>query len=69
MDLKISLVPCLSTLEIDFIYSISSVDKHGTKDFCLYNLLTIDTVEFQWLEYLWNYENMFAAGVVRANEC
>ena len=27
------------------------------------------TVEFQWLEHLWNHENMFEAGVVRANEC
>ena len=27
------------------------------------------TVEFQWLEHLWNYENMFETGVVRANEC
>ena len=27
------------------------------------------TVELQWLEHLWNYENMFETGVVRANEC
>ena len=27
------------------------------------------TIELQWLEYLWNYENMFKTGVVRANEC
>ena len=27
------------------------------------------TVEFQWLEHLWNHENMFGTGVVRANEC
>ena len=27
------------------------------------------TVELQWLEHLWNYENMFEIGVVRANEC
>ena len=26
-------------------------------------------VEFQWLEHLWDYENMFETGVVRANEC
>ena len=28
-----------------------------------------DTVELQWLEHLWDYENMFETGVLRANEC
>ena len=28
-----------------------------------------NTAEVQWLEHLWNHENMFEAGVVRANEC
>ena len=27
------------------------------------------TVELQWLEHLWNHENMFETGVVRAKEC
>ena len=27
------------------------------------------TVELQRLEHLWDYENMFETGVVRANEC
>ena len=27
------------------------------------------TVEFQWLKNIGNRENMFATGVVRANEC
>ena len=27
------------------------------------------TVELQWLEHLWDQENMFETGVVRANEC
>ena len=26
----------------------------------------IDIVELQWLEHLWDHENMFEAGVVRA---
>ena len=30
---------------------------------------TANTVELQWLEHLWNHENMFKTGVVRANEC
>ena len=25
--------------------------------------------ELQWLEHLWNHENMFETGVVRTNEC
>ena len=25
--------------------------------------------ELQWLEHLWNHENMFETGVVQANEC
>ena len=29
----------------------------------------INTVELQWLEHLWNHENMFETGVVRAIEC
>ena len=32
-------------------------------------LLYITTVELQWLDHLWNHENMFETGVVRANEC
>ena len=28
-----------------------------------------NTVEIKWLEHLWNHENMFETGVVRANEC
>ena len=26
-------------------------------------------VELQWLEHLWNHENMFQTGVVLVNEC
>ena len=34
---------------------------------CLWPLVAIFiTVEFQWLEHLWNHENMFETGVVRA---
>ena len=29
----------------------------------------LNTVELQWLEHLWNDENMFETGVVRPNEC
>ena len=36
-------------------------------------LLIVDlfpcAVELQWLDHLWNYENMFETVVVRANEC
>ena len=27
------------------------------------------TAELQWLEHLWDQENMFETGVVRASEC
>ena len=27
------------------------------------------TVELQWLKHLWNHENKFETGVVRADEC
>ena len=30
---------------------------------------TYHTVKLQWLEHLWNHENMFETGLVRANEC
>ena len=33
------------------------------------NFFLIFTVELQWLEHLWNHENMFETVVVRANEC
>ena len=26
-------------------------------------------IELQWLEHLWNHENMFKTGVVQANKC
>ena len=36
----------------------------------MYQQLTAaNTVEFQWLEHIWNHENTFETGVVRANEC
>ena len=28
----------------------------------------VNTVELQWLEHLWDYENLFETGVVRAIE-
>ena len=33
---------------------------HGSSSYCT----KYSTVEFQWLEHLWNYENMFETGVV-----
>ena len=36
---------------------------------CGIMLLIIPTVELQWLEHLWDHENMFETGVVRINEC
>ena len=28
-----------------------------------------NTLELQWLKHLWNHENMFETGIVRAKEC
>ena len=36
--------------------------------FCKGMLKNKYTVELQWLEHLWDHENMFETGVVRANE-
>ena len=30
---------------------------------------SVTTVKLQWLKHIWNHENMFETGVVRANEC
>ena len=32
-------------------------------------LFILTGAKLQWLEHLWNHENMFEAGTVRANEC
>ena len=34
-----------------------------------FHLISPYTVEFKWLEQLWNLENLFKSGVVRANGC
>ena len=31
-------------------------------------MILLCTVELQWLEHLWDHENKFETGVVRANE-
>ena len=36
---------------------------------CKRECASVYTVELQWLEHLWNHENMFETGVLRANEC
>ena len=42
--------------------------RQGILPFSFDKFLTA-TVELQWLEHLWNHENTFATGVVRADEC
>ena len=32
----------------------------------LHSIIKADTVELEWLEHLWDYENMFETGVDRA---
>ena len=45
---------------------------HNLAPLYLYSLVPQSvsyTVELQWLEHLWDYENMFETRVVRSNEC
>ena len=35
----------------------------------IYDLFCPNTVELEWLEQRWAYENMLKRGVVRAKEC
>ena len=40
------------------------------RDAAQISLLFIEsTVELQWLKHLWDHENMFETGIVRAREC
>ena len=36
---------------------------------CLSKTTSACTVDLQWLEHLWDHENIFETVVVRANEC
>ena len=45
-------------------YTISSPGAFGSGE--LKMLFKAITVELQWLEHLWDYENLFETGVVRA---
>ena len=53
-----------------YLYSFINVVSLLSVFYCL-KLKTdkIDTDVLQWLEQLWDYENVFGTGVVRANEC
>ena len=43
--------------------------NEGHQHYHIFALSQQYIVELQWLEQLWNHENMFETGVVRANEC
>ena len=56
----------LSAHQMTFLGTQSNAFSRSTKAI---NRNTIrDIVELQWLEHLWNHENMFKTGVVRTNE-
>ena len=56
--------------QIKYLKYILGVNKHASNLVVLLELVVSPcTVELQWLEHLWNPENMFETGVVRANEC
>ena len=49
---------------------IEIIIANVTRTICTKPLCNLEyTVEFQWLEYLWNLENMFETGVVGVNGC
>ena len=52
------------------LYSIThySFEKKLLNIRALMVIVCPNTVELQWLEYLWNHENMFETGIVQANE-
>ena len=41
----------------------------GKSCFYSFDFIKISTAELQWLKHLWNHENIFETGVVRASEC
>ena len=49
--------------------SIAQITHCSLKLLHVFRCLEPHTAELQWLEHLWNHENMFERGVVRANEC
>ena len=52
------------------MFEISRVDcKVIILYFFSYINFNMSTVELQWLEHLWDRENMFETGVIRAIEC
>ena len=53
------------------VCGILVLEKKGIVEFKVTpgSILIRNTVELQWLEHLWDHENMFETGVVRANEC
>ena len=53
---------CYMLLNISLNYNLPVV-SHSVL------IVMVNTVELQWLEHLWNHENMFETGVGRANEC
>ena len=75
MDLHCVLrYPCIQLLGalmvLCFINQCLNYKQHYTN---VHNNSTVtvrtkDIVELQWLEHLWDHENMFETGVVRANE-
>ena len=58
----------VSELHVSFLIEESTL-RYQCQGWVATEILYGDTVELQWLEHLWNHENMFERGVVRANEC
>ena len=62
---------CTYTGEQNFAIVVHPVEQEGKMimpRLLSLHVCRVNTVELQWLEHLWNHENMFETGVVRANE-
>ena len=53
----------------EFFFVSGDQKSSGTANYSVICVNQVITVKLQWLEYLWDYENMFQTGVIRASEC
>ena len=58
------------TVKAPHIFSAQNINTLNIYEQNIFIIIFIFfTVELQWLELLWNHENMFKTGLVQANEC
>ena len=67
---KPKIIQIISRSEVLLLHMLSTYTMYDTEPLSVSETLyhAEFTVEIRWLEHLWNHENMFETGVVRANE-